>query len=87
MSTFHSFISEPMPLEEAKKLYEKVKEEIGKSSYRNEVNRFTIYKFTDNFFAVIGMYKNLGNIPTELCNIPGRWATVSDEGDYYNDTL
>lgn len=86
MGTYHSFVSEPLRTkEDADILLKDIADIIEQGQYSNEINNFSILPLR-GLFVVVGIYKNLGSAPIELIMLKTdyKWATVSDENDFFN---
>lgn len=86
MGTFHTFVSQPFMAEnEAEQMKEEFEKKLQESNYINYKDRVRIVPL-GSFFIVVGLYKNVGGVPYELETFKsrGNWATVSDEGDFYD---
>lgn len=85
MGTYHSFVSEPLSKYGADLLLSDISKVIEESDYINKIEKFQILQI-GSFYIVVGIYKNLGNLPTELIKLQTTfsWVTVSDEGDFYS---
>ena len=80
MGTYHSFVSQPLPTKKDAEYFLTAIKKVMVAA-----DDFSIIE-NHGFFLVVGVYKNLGGIPTEFLRLNGKeyWATVSDEGDFLN---